>query len=96
MTVVIGNDWYVMFNDPLFRQGWNEHCLGIPRDRALDDRELFYTYGRMLAAESKLPLPAVGTRLTDEMKAVVNAVPAFVEMIVFSTYHEKLNLKGNM
>lgn len=94
--IVIGNDWYVMFNDPLFRQGWVEHELGLPRDQALVDRELFYSYGRLLAAESKLPLPPVGDHLTREMKNVVNAVPSFVELILFSTYHQKLNLKGNM
>jgi len=96
VTVVIGNDWYVMFNDPAFRRGWIEHVHGVPRDQKLVDTELFYSYGRLLAAESKLPLPAVAQHMSREMKAVVNAVPSFVEMIVFSTYHEKLNLKGNM
>jgi len=96
MTVVIGNDWYVMFNDPLFRQGWVEHALGIPRDQALVDRDLFYSYGRMLAAESKLPLPAVATHLTEEMRRVVHAVPSFVELMVYSNYAEKIGLKRNM
>lgn len=96
MTVVIGNDWYVMFNDPAFRRGWVEHQLGTPRDQVLVDMELFYSYGRMLAAESKCALPAVAGYLTSEMKAVVHAVPSFVELMVYSNYAEKIGLKRNM
>lgn len=89
MTVVIGNDWYEMFNDPGFRQGWTEHRLGVAPDYRKLDTDLLYEYGRQMAAESGMPLPAVSDHLTPEMAEAARRCTAFIEMMVFKVYKEK-------
>lgn len=71
------SSWPQLFCHPLFRKGWADSRNQVaPTEQERDS--VVYLFGRLMSAEANhLPLPAPVGWMTDSMKSVIAACPAF-------------------
>lgn len=79
------SSWPQLFNHPLFRKGWTDHASGTRWTEEQGD-SVVYIFGRMMAAESRAPLPKLTPVLTAEMTAVIHKCPAFEKQMTVSQW----------
>jgi len=87
-----GGGWAPYISHMAFRYGWQSAATGQPfdDDAAFTMAQLrdptgavqrLYEAGRLMALETRMPLPARAKRMTNEMRAVVKAAPEFCKQL---------------
>lgn len=79
------SSWPALFGHPLFRKGWTDHIARQPWTEDQAD-SVVYIFGRMMAAESRRPLPRYSTTMTPEMAEIIRKCPAFERQMLTSQW----------
>lgn len=77
---MVSSSWPQLFAHPLFRKGWEDHLARRPWTEEQGDN-VVYIYGRLMAAESRAPLPGYSLGLTAEMVNIIEACPAMAAQL---------------
>lgn len=72
--------WVELFCNPRFRKAWENYCNGIaPTEKESDD--IVCIYGRLMAAESRMPLPYYSTSMSHEMERAIRKCGALMDQM---------------
>jgi hypothetical protein len=85
MCVVSESSWPALFCHPLFRKAWEDSIARRPWTEEQGD-SIVYIFGRMMAAESGMPLPRYSSVMTHEMIDIIKACDAFARQAIVAQW----------